>query len=283
MAVVLVEKQSPQITVLTLNRPERRNSLTLELLSELIAAVNTAAKDSSQRVLILRGAGAAFCTGLDLKEAADQTKAQATAEMVAETLITLAETRLVTIAAVHGAAVAGGAGIMSACDFVVAAEKTKIGYPEVRRGLVAGLVMTFLRRQVRERHLRELVLGGKLIDPARAKEIGLVNRAVPAGKITGEGQKFAERFGYVNGENDKDNQVHERDEKQDYPPAGPTGDFAKEVHVHDRNNCCPARLTGLAEYFPHRRDHQNDERDLTDPENGAGSFRSFVLSFLRQE
>src|SRR5438270_12887213 len=148
MPVVLVEKQSPQITIVTLNRPERRNSLTLELLTELIAEVEAISKDTAQRVLILRGAGAAFCTGLDLKEAADQTKAHATAEMVAKSLVTLVETRLVTIAAIHGAAVAGGAGIMSACDFVVAAEKTKIGYPEVRRGLVAGLVMTFLRRQV---------------------------------------------------------------------------------------------------------------------------------------
>src|ERR1700719_4625120 len=98
MSVVLVEKQTPQITIVTLNRPERRNSLTIELLSELIAAVNTAAKDPAQRVLILRGAGAAFCTGLDLKEAADSTKAHATAELVANTLVTLAETRLVTIA-----------------------------------------------------------------------------------------------------------------------------------------------------------------------------------------
>ena len=160
MSVVLVEKKSPQITVLTLNRPERRNSLTIELLSELILAINAASDQPNERVLILRGAGAAFCTGLDLKEAADQTKANATAELVTKTLVTLAETRLVTIAAVHGAAVAGGAGIMSACDFVVAAEKTKIGYPEVRRGLVAGLVMTFLRRQVGERNMRELVLGG---------------------------------------------------------------------------------------------------------------------------
>ena len=142
--------------------------------------------------MILRGAGAAFCTGLDLKVAADQSKAHSTAEMVAKTLIALAETRLVTIAAVHGAAVAGGAGIMSACDFVVAAEKTKIGYPEVRRGLVAGLVMTFLRRQVRERHLRELVLGGELIDAARAREIGLVNCVVPADTVMNEAQKFAD-------------------------------------------------------------------------------------------
>ena len=118
----------------------------------------------AERVLILRGAGAAFCTGLDLKEAADHTKAHATAEMVAKALITLSQANLVTIAAVHGAAVAGGAGIMSACDYVVAAEKTKIGYPEVRRGLVAGLVMTFLRRQCRERDIRELLLGSELID-----------------------------------------------------------------------------------------------------------------------
>ena len=192
MPVVLIEKRSPQITVVTLNRSERRNSLTIELLNELIAAIRVASDEPRERVLILRGAGAAFCTGLDLKEAADLKKAQMTAELIAKTLITLAETRLVTIAAVHGAAVAGGAGIMSACDFVVAAEKTKIGYPEVRRGLVAGLVMTFLRRQVGERNMRELVLGGELIDAERARAIGLVNRVVAPDQLINEAQKFAD-------------------------------------------------------------------------------------------
>src|SRR5205809_7712858 len=114
MPVVLIERQSPQVSVLTLNRPERRNALTLELLNELSAAVKVASDQPEERVLILRGAGAAFCTGLDLREAADHTKAHATAEMVARTLVTLSQTRLITIAAVHGAAVAGGAGIMSA-------------------------------------------------------------------------------------------------------------------------------------------------------------------------
>src|ERR1043165_1681890 len=190
MPVLLIEKQ-PQITVITLNRPQRRNALTLELLTELCAAVNVASEQPEQRVLILRGAGAAFCTGLDLKEAADTTKAHATAEMVANTLISISQTRLVTIAAVHGAAVAGGAGIMSACDFVVAAEKTKIGYPEVRRGLVAGLVMTFLRRQVGERNMRELLYSAELIDAARAKEIGLVNCVVAPEDVMNEVQKFA--------------------------------------------------------------------------------------------
>ena len=192
MPVVLIEKASPQITVVTLNRPERRNALTLELLTELHAAIKAAAEQPQERVMILRGAGVAFCTGLDLKEAADQTKAHATAEMVANTLVAISQTRLVTIAAVHGAAVAGGAGIMSACDFVVAAEGTKIGYPEVRRGLVAGLVMTFLRRQVGERNIRELLFGAELIDAARAKEIGLVNRVVAPNDVMSEAQKFAE-------------------------------------------------------------------------------------------
>ena len=192
MAVVLIEKQTPQITVVTLNRPERRNALTIELLTELQAAIKVASEQPHQRVLILRGAGAAFCTGLDLKEAADHTKAHSTAEMVANTLIAINQTRLITIAAVHGAAVAGGAGIMSACDFVVAAQRTKVGYPEVRRGLVAGLVMTFLRRQVGERNMRELLLGSELIDAERAKEIGLVNHVVARDDVMNEAQKFAE-------------------------------------------------------------------------------------------
>jgi methylglutaconyl-CoA hydratase len=190
MPVVLVEKQTPQITLLTLNRPERRNALTIELMSELAAAIENAAADSKQRILILRGAGKAFCTGLDLEEAAKE-QPHATAEAVARVLLALAETRLVTIATVHGAAVAGGAGIMSACDFVIAAERTKIGYPEVRRGLVAGLVMTFLRRQLRERDLRELLLASELIEAERAREIGLVNRVVPASELEAAAQKVA--------------------------------------------------------------------------------------------
>jgi methylglutaconyl-CoA hydratase len=191
MPVVLIERQTPQITLVTLNRPERRNALTIELLTELVAAIKVASDEAHERILILRGAGAAFCTGLDLKAATPE-NAHATAEMVAKALLALNQTRLVTIAAVHGAAVAGGAGIMSACDFVVAAGGTKIGYPEVRRGLVAGLVMTFLRRQTGERNMSELLLGSELIDAERAKEIGLVNRVVSQENLMSEAQKFAD-------------------------------------------------------------------------------------------
>jgi methylglutaconyl-CoA hydratase len=190
MPTVIVENRDRRTTILTLNRPERRNALTIDLMSELVAAIEIAAAESERRVLVLRGAGAAFCTGLDLNEVSEPQKAHASAELVAKMLLTVSQTRLVTIAVVHGAAVAGGAGLMSACDFVVAAEKTKIGYPEVRRGLVAGLVMTFLRRQLRERDARELLLGGELFDAQRAKEIGLVNRVVPRDHLDAEADKI---------------------------------------------------------------------------------------------
>ena len=189
MPNVLVEKKD-RATVVTLNRPERRNALTIELLSELTAAMEAAAADSSQRILVLRGAGKVFCAGLDLQETTVVEKAHRSAEMVAKTLLAISQTRLITIAQIHGAAVAGGAGLMSACDFVVAAERTKIGYPETKRGLVAGLVMTFLRRQLRERDIRELLFTGDLISAERAREIGLINRVVPPNELENETQKI---------------------------------------------------------------------------------------------
>ncbi|MBV9009396.1 MAG: enoyl-CoA hydratase/isomerase family protein [Verrucomicrobia bacterium] len=190
MSTILIEEQGAEVTVLTLNRPERRNALTNELLTELCGAIEAAAANEHKRVLILRGTGKAFCAGLDLQETLVTEHAHRSAEMVGHTLRTIAETRLITIAQVHGAAVAGGAGLMSACDFVVAAKHTKIGYPEGRRGLVAGLVMTFLRRQLRERDLRELLLTGELITAERALEIGLVNRVASAQELEGEAGKI---------------------------------------------------------------------------------------------
>jgi methylglutaconyl-CoA hydratase len=190
MPNVLISEKDSLTAIATLNRPERRNALTIELLTELSEALETTSADSKKRVLILRGAGKAFCAGLDLQETTLLEKAHRSAEMVARTLLTLSQTRLITIAQVHGAAVAGGAGLMSACDFVVAAEGTKIGYPEGRRGLVAGLVMTFLRRQLRERHIRELLFTGDLISAERARDIGLVNRVVPREELENETDKL---------------------------------------------------------------------------------------------
>jgi methylglutaconyl-CoA hydratase len=189
--VVLRESLNSYTTALTLNRPERRNALSMQLMLELVAAVEAASNDSSQRVLVLRGAGNVFCAGLDLKEASEAGKSDASAYTVAKVMQTVHGCPLVTIAAIHGAAMAGGAGLMSACDFVVAAEQTKIGYPETKRGLVAALVMTFLLRQLRERDVRELLLLAEPIDARRALKIGLVNCVVPRERVSDEVTRIA--------------------------------------------------------------------------------------------
>ena len=179
-SLVLRDRDGPSTTVLTLNRPEKRNALNMALMKELCAAVEKTSRDKSQRVLVLKGMGPVFCAGLDLEEASKPGKVDAGARMVAKTLLAIHGSPLVTVAIVHGAALAGGAGLMSACDFVLVEEDAKIGYPETRRGLVAALVMTFLRRQLRERDVRELLLTGESIMSHKALEIGLINRIVPA-------------------------------------------------------------------------------------------------------
>jgi methylglutaconyl-CoA hydratase len=166
------------VTTLTLNRPDKRNALNAELLQELCDAVTQTESNPTQRILILRGAGKVFCSGLDLGEAAQPGGAEASAALVSRALYSIANSRLISIAAIHGAAIAGGAGLASACDFAVATLDSKFGYPELRRGLVPALIMTFLRRQLRERDARELLLLGKLFGAEHALAIGLINRMV---------------------------------------------------------------------------------------------------------
>ncbi|XAM01625.1 enoyl-CoA hydratase-related protein [Phycisphaeraceae bacterium D3-23] len=176
--LVLVENPRPGVVELTLNRPDKRNALNVPLLEELIAQVRAAEAEADNRVLVIRGAGKVFCAGMDLAEATDADRAHRSAHAVADALKTVARSRLVTVARVHGAAIAGGAGLMAACDLIVAAEDAKVGYPEVHRGLVAGLIMHFVVRQAPVRAVSELMLTGNLIDAKRAMSLHLVNRAV---------------------------------------------------------------------------------------------------------
>lgn len=175
MAPVIIAHDGP-ITTLTLNRPDKRNALSIDLLEALCSAVESSEQDTTRRLLVLRGAGTVFSSGLDLGEAAQPEYAQRSASLVQRALGIISGTRLVTIAVVQGAAIAGGAGLATACDFVLATRAAKFGYPEIRRGLVPALIMTFLRRQLRERDARELLLLGKLFDATHAHAIGLINR-----------------------------------------------------------------------------------------------------------
>jgi len=152
-----------------LNRPEKRNALNVQLLEELSAAVEKAAK---ARVVVFSGAGKVFCSGMDLEE----THYQKLPLMISEVFQLIYKLPCITIAAVQGAALAGGAGLMGACDIVIAETNTKFGFPEVKRGLVPAQVMTFLSRQIGQRNLRELVLLGEMIDAPTAKEYGLINQ-----------------------------------------------------------------------------------------------------------
>jgi methylglutaconyl-CoA hydratase len=190
MKPLLIDKEGP-ITTLTLNRPDKRNALSIELLESLCKTITLISEDPTQRVLILKGAGTVFCSGLDLEEASNPVHLKKSAALVARCLKTIHQATPLTIAAVQGAAIAGGAGIMSACDFVVAVGGIKIGYPEVRRGLAPALVMTFLRRQLRERDVRELLLTGRFITSERAKEIGLINYVSTPESLMDEVHKLA--------------------------------------------------------------------------------------------
>lgn len=180
------------LSLITLNRPERRNALNMGLVEELGSVFEGLHNTASQRVTIINGEGPVFCSGLDLKEAADPALIDKSSELLASTLRIVANSSLIVIAAVHGAVLAGGMGIMAVCDLVLSAPDTKFGLPETRRGLVAAMVAAFMGRQLLDRHLKELLLLGENIDASQALKIGLINRIVSEGSLEAEAIKYAE-------------------------------------------------------------------------------------------
>jgi methylglutaconyl-CoA hydratase len=175
------------VRTITLNRPERRNAMTPQMQDELIRAFEEAGS-SDCRVVVLAGAGEAFCAGLDLsvlQGAKDKSAAEhrADAERVARLFRTLYELPKPTIAKVHGAAVAGGTGLATICDFTVAVPTAKFGYTEARIGFVPALVSAYLVLQIGEKQARGLLLTGRLFDAAEAYRLGLVNEVVAAEEL----------------------------------------------------------------------------------------------------
>src|SRR5689334_24088797 len=176
----------PPTAILTLNRPDRRNALSRGLIDALSQAVMRARDEETVRCVILTGAGNAFCAGMDLAELQESlTAGKGQQAPVWDDALRLAKLYDLiytlpkpTIAAVNGAAVAGGAGLVSACDLAVAVPEAKFGYPEVRRGLVAAMVMPHLLRHVGERAARYLLLTGELIGAEEACRTGLINAVV---------------------------------------------------------------------------------------------------------
>jgi len=184
------------VRTITLNRPERRNAMTPEMQTELIAALEKAGAGEC-RVVVLAGAGEAFCSGLDLavlQAAKDKSAAEhrEDAERVARLFRTLYELPKPTIAAVQGAAVAGGTGLATICDFTLAVAAAKFGYTEARIGFVPAVVSAYLRLQMGDKAARDLLLTGRLFGAAEGFRLGLVSQVVE--DLPGSVKALAERL-----------------------------------------------------------------------------------------
>lgn len=195
-ALALYESRPPAAHI-TLNRADKRNAFSRALIDALQEAFERARDDSQARCVILGAVGTVFCAGMDLAELAESIE-KTSQEKIWDDALRLAKLYDLiytlpkpTIAVVNGAAVAGGAGLVTVCDLAVAVPEARFGYPEVRRGLVAAMVMPHLLRHVGERCARYLLLTGELIDAAEAARVGLINEVAPAATIMDRASSWA--------------------------------------------------------------------------------------------
>jgi methylglutaconyl-CoA hydratase len=183
------------IARVALNRPERRNALDQELLTELRDALRVSAADDSVRVVLLTGAGKDFCSGMDLRTFAedasgDVAKFQAEARNMAGLLLDMRRHPRPIVAAVQGRALGGGCGIATAADIVLAADSAQFGYPEIDIGFVPAIVTAILRRLVSEKRAFELIATGQAISARTALEYGMINRVFVAETFEREVEEF---------------------------------------------------------------------------------------------
>lgn len=184
---------------ITLNRPDKRNALSPEMVEGLKQAFDRAAKDDQVKVIVLNAKGEAFCAGADLAylqqlQNFSFEENMADSNQLKELFLNIYTHPKVVIAQVQGHALAGGCGLASICDWVFAIPGAKFGYTEVRIGFIPALVSVFLLRKLGEGAARELLLGGELIAADRAQAIGLINRVVAADKLEAEVNDFASRL-----------------------------------------------------------------------------------------
>jgi len=191
-----VEVESSRgVQTITLNRPEKRNALSPELIDELTMVLDDAAHCDCG-VVILTGAGTAFCAGLDMEHLATMTartveQHRLDSENMARVLRSLYEFPKPIIAAVNGPAIAGGMGLATLCDFTYAVPDARFGYTEVRVGFVPAIVASFLTRQIGEKRTRELLLSGRILKADEACRLGLVTRIVQPEELMGESHSLA--------------------------------------------------------------------------------------------
>ncbi len=174
------------VRLLTLNRPDKLNAMDTALVEALVAALRAADADTSVGAIVVTGSGRAFCAGADMSEFRDlppeeRHRVEHRSQLTASLQLLLPGLARPVIAATRGHVLGGGCALALACDLVVAAESSRFGYPEVRRGILAASVTPNLARQVGTKAAFELLATGRSIEPARALELGMVNRVVPDG------------------------------------------------------------------------------------------------------
>ena len=182
MAAILLEERTDGVLRLTLNRPEARNALSIELMTALVEALGRAADDRHSRVVVIAGAGPAFCAGHDLRELRQDSRRetyQRTFALCSELMLAIVRLPKPVIAEVHGVATAAGCQLVATCDLAVAAEEARFATPGVNIGLFCSTPMVALSRAVGRKAAMEMLLTGELIDAATARSLGLVNRVVP--------------------------------------------------------------------------------------------------------
>src|SRR5512133_189824 len=187
-----------RVALITLNRPEKRNAVSFELVSELLAALDEIEKSPAQ-VVIITGAGKAFCAGLDLEELKGllgKTHEQNVKDsaFMARLFRRVYEFPKPMIAAVNGAAIAGGTGIATMCDFTLAVPEAKFGYTEVRIGFVPAIVSSYLVFQVGHKIARDLLMTARLFDAAEAHRYGLVNEIVAPEQLMPRARALAQQI-----------------------------------------------------------------------------------------
>jgi len=184
-----------EVATIALTVPEKRNAISSRMMSDLRGALEQASSDPA-RVVIITGSGKAFCAGMDLDELQHVAKQPhqknlEDARRVGEMFYQIYSFPKPAIAAVNGAAIAGGCGIATLCDFTLAVPEAKFGYTEVKLGFMPALVSVFLRRQIGDKHARDLLLTGRIIDAAEAHRIGLVTEIVPTRKLMTRAREIA--------------------------------------------------------------------------------------------
>jgi enoyl-CoA hydratase len=201
MSELLIENRGG-VRILTLNRSDKRNALNLALSEALLAGLRAAEADDSVRSIVLTGAGPAFCAGADLAEFKDLTPDNASlVERRSELTMNLhgifSRLSKPVVTAVNGAAMGGGAGLALAGDVALMASTARLGYPEVKHGIVAAIVMANLVRNVGRKAAFELVAAGEPVDAARACTLGLVNRVTAPDQLMIDACALAEKFAAV--------------------------------------------------------------------------------------